>query len=130
MIKKEYPPNYDQISKTFKLSGREIFAYDGVIYSPHTIMIPPELVAHEKVHFKQQSLIGVEIWWDLYLKDAQFRLDQELEAHQVEYKTFKQITKDRNEIAKYLHSIAARLSSEMYGKIITQAQAIRLINGN
>lgn len=125
------PPNYDKIAQTFKLSGREIFAYNNVIYAPGMDKVPPELIAHEMLHFEQQAKVGVKEWWDKYLVDTEFRLHEELEAHQVEYRMFCNFNSDKNHRAKYLDMIAARLSSEMYGKIVTKSQATKLIkNGN
>jgi hypothetical protein len=124
VIKNERPPNYDQIAAVFQLNGREIFAYDGVIYAPGKGVITVELLAHETVHFDQQSTEGVEKWWDKYLSDTEFRLDQELPAHRGEYLVFLSRHKDRNERARYLDLVASRLSSNLYGSIISKKQAL------
>jgi hypothetical protein len=66
-------------------------------------------------------------WWDRYLVDTDFRLEQELEAHRVEYRTFCSRNKDRNLRAKYLHATSSRLASPMYGKLLTTKEAARKI---
>ena len=126
----DYPPNYSDIAAAFKLKGKEIFAYDGKIYSPISTIVPVELIEHEKVHFAQQKNVGLLPWWDKYLKEAEFRLEQELEAHLVEYKIFCRLTKDRNIKAKYMDKMAVRLSSSIYGNMITYSKVLkRLKNG-
>lgn len=123
----DYPPNYEKIEKRFLLSGSEIFAYDGVIYHPgHTILSPP-LVAHEQVHFLQQSEYpgGVEAWWDRFLEDPEFLYEQELRAHRVELSTYYVMNRDRNKRAKYKHLLARRLSSPTYGQVRTFQQVLK-----
>ena len=127
MIKYEYPPNYDDIAAVFDLNGREIFAYDGIIYCPGKGVVTYELLAHETVHFQQQIDTGVKIWWDKYLTDTEFRLKQELPAHKGEYIVFLSRHKDRNERARYLDLVASRLSSKLYGNIITKQQALKAL---
>jgi hypothetical protein len=128
MIKREKPPNYEQIAAAFQLNGREIFAYDGVIYAPGTGVITPELVVHETVHFKQQEVEGVESWWKKYIDDPEFRMAQEIPAHKLEYRAFLKTHKDRNERVRYLELVANRLSSKMYGNVITKKQALCQLN--
>lgn len=125
--KHEHPPNIEAVAEKFPLKGREIFAFDGVIYNPSGCKLPPELIEHEKIHFRQQGG-NPEVWWLRYLgDDDQWRYEQELEAHIVEYKVFCQHNRDRNKQVKYLHLIARRLSSPMYGKVATFSQAMKEI---
>lgn len=119
-----FPPNIEKIRETFELSGNEIFAWDGTIYSPNKDL-PQWLINHEKVHFKQQDG-DPEGWWERYLTDDQFRLDQEIPAHQEEYRTFCRVTKDRNEHTKKKIELARRLSSKMYGNMMTMTEAMRI----
>lgn len=129
-IRHEFPPNIDAIREKFPLKGGEIFAWDGIIYHPNGTRLPPELIEHEKVHFAQQGG-NPEVWWSRYLSDDdQWRYEQELEAHIVEYKTFCRYNKDRNRRVKYLMLIARRLASPMYGSVVSPAQAKKeIING-
>ena len=121
-----YPPNIDAIRAQFPITGQEIFAWAGIIYNPSGNPLPTWLVDHEKVHFKQQDG-NPEAWWDRYIIDEEFRLEQELEAHRVEYRSFCRQNKDRNSRARYLHQMANRLAAPMYGGIISRVEAVRRI---
>jgi len=121
-----FPPNIARIKEVFTLRGGEIFAWGGIIYSPSTPVVPVQLIAHEEVHFKQQRG-DPRLWWDHYLADPNFRLRQELEAHQMEYRVFCKSTLDRNRRARYLNTVARRLSGPLYNNLITMAKAMKLI---
>lgn len=124
-----HPPIYAQCAEKFDLTGDEIFCYGDTIFNPGGGFIPPHLIAHEKVHRRQQGK-DVEGWWEHYLSDDDdWRLGQELEAHQVEYREYCLRHKDRNKRALYLATIAGRLASPMYGNIIDQKTASRRIKG-
>ena len=122
----EFPPNIDAIRAVLPLTGREIFAYGGIIYNPSGCRVGPELVAHEQVHFRQQGT-RPKRWWKKFLAHPEFRMKQELEAHRAEYWEFCKINRDRNARVQYLHLIARRLASPMYGGIMTAAQAAKEI---
>ena len=128
-IKNEFPPNIDKIRDVLPLSGKEIFAWDGIIYNPGKGRITQPLMDHERQHFVQQNG-NPEAWWDEYLIDPEFRFKQELEAHQAEYISYCRMEKSRNKRARYLFEIAARLASPMYGYPITQQKAMQYIKSN
>jgi hypothetical protein len=128
-IIQDYPPNIEALRSAFKLSGQEIFTYGDTVFNPTGLALSPELRAHEEVHIFQQSFTDVERWWERYLAEPEFRLEQELEAHRVEYKTFCDRNKDRNARSIYLIRIATRLASPMYGNIIGVREASRRIRG-
>lgn len=129
-IRHEFPPNIERIRAKFPLKGGEIFAWDGIIYHPMGNRLPPELIAHEECHFAQQDG-DPEGWWERYLSDDdEWRFEQELEAHIVEYREYCRHNRDRNQRMRYLHMIARRLASPMYGNVVTSAQARRrILNG-
>lgn len=89
--------------------------------------IPDWLEAHEIVHSRQQT--NPEEWWNRYFEDVNFRLSQELEAYQEQYKWIKRHVKDRNSCARWLNKFASDLSSPMYGGIITYSEALKAIHG-
>jgi hypothetical protein len=120
------PPNISAIKLVFPLSGKEIFAWGDIIYNPGNVQIPAWLVEHEMIHQKQQGDDTVG-WWNRYLVDPQWRIEQELEAHRREYKVFCLHNKDRNVQARYLNSIASRLSSALYGNVVSKLEALRKI---
>src|SRR5258706_9764493 len=85
----EYPPNYVQVTSTFPAAAYPgvIFAWGDIIYNPSDIIVTRELVAHEEIHCIQQAGYPVQ-WWHRYLDSATFRFDQELPAHQAEYRAY------------------------------------------
>lgn len=129
-IKNELPPNWDAITETFpaiKDATRTIITYFPNVYVPYTKVevLPPDLAIHEGIHLKQQEEIGAEAWWSMYLKDQGFRLKQELEAYGAQYAFFRNY---QNAIKKHvIFRIASDLSSDMYGNIISYAEAETLI---
>ncbi len=126
-IKLERPPMWEQINEVFQIEGQPvIFAWDQFIYNPEKVVIPVELIHHESVHgFRQAG--KPEPWWELYLKDPEFRLYEEIPAHQAEYKCFCSSNKDRNKRAVFLHKIAQRLSGPLYKNVISHANAMKRI---
>lgn len=123
------PPNFKQIVAAFPFASREgvIFTYGDTVYVNGVPELPPQLKAHENTHIDQQTRPGSSpaVWWERYLVDPTFRLDQELRAHRAEYRTLK--TLDRNGAFRALPFIAGRLASPLYGSMITLAEAKRAI---
>lgn len=124
------PPNFEAIAKVFPGAHGEgvIFAYGDTIYNPSGRELPPELIAHEKVHCERQIDMGVEAWWDQYLVDGDFRFEEELLAHIAEFKAIMSryeygthaIARTRE---KALDHVAKKLSAPLYGRMITIHQA-------
>lgn len=129
-IKKDYPPNYNQIAQKFDIRGnpRVIFTYGDTLYVPNGAEIPPDLMAHEETHTVQQLKMGVAAWWDKYLVDDQFRLNQEVEAYRAQYK-YAQENMNRHGRRALLNRIASDLSGVMYGNLCSFEQAVGLITG-
>lgn len=123
-----WPPNIERIRDVLPVSANNIFAFDEVIYSPSGDRLPPWLIEHEKVHFAQQRDFGVDAWWERFLLDPMFRLEQEIPAHQVEWRVWLQCGKrTRNEKRVTLKGMAKRLSAPMYGNMVTFAAAKQVI---
>jgi len=126
-IKIAFPPNYDKIAAKFDLTGKTpIFCYGDVIYNPHGGGISADIQAHEAVHTEQQKAMGVEKWWNKYLEDSEFRLQQEVEAYRAQYKFLLENTSRPYRRAR-TKAIVEDLSSAMYGNLITKEQALKLI---
>ncbi len=128
----EKPPIYDEVNKLFKLEERglgAVFTYGSTIFNPFGVKIPADLLAHEEAHMEQQegNVDVAAIWWKRYLQDDQFRLDQETEAYGVQYKFYCRGVKDRNKRDRYLRECAKMLSGQLYGNIVGQAEATKLI---
>lgn len=124
----EFPPNYEQIIAAIPAVAKNkaiVFVYAPHIYSPAGIELRPDLLAHEEVHVTRQG-DDPQAWWDKYLVDKDFRLQEELVAYQVQYQYMVEHY-DRPKRRSILTSIAKDLSGPMYGGIINKQQAIRLI---
>jgi len=128
-----YPPNFTKIARAFPVKGKPgiLYSWGDRIYNPSGISIPPWLIAHEEIHGQQQETPGVERWWDNYLDDTQFRLEQEVEAHRREYQW---IADPEHHLEphvqeRYLFQMAERLASPLYGYLVTLDHAYALIKG-
>ena len=116
-----WPPIKDRILEAFpavRARRGVIFSWGSIIYNPHNVAIPPALRAHEAVHEVQQNGDPLA-WWERYIADPAFRYEQELLAHRAEWRA------QPNRAARRagLVEIARRLSSPMYGGLITFDQA-------
>lgn len=127
IINGEYPPNYKDIAKVFKITGKPgiVFTYGSKLYVPSGHSIDRHLLVHEETHEKQQNAIGVEEWWSKFLSDPNFRFVQELEAYRNQYRSMWSLPLKRR--LGYLDHIAGDLSGEMYGNLMTKEQAIKVI---
>lgn len=112
----EKPPNYDEIVAEIPRAAEDgvIFAYHPAVYVPSGRPLSVPLLVHEQTHLRQQEKDPIG-WWKRYLVDLDFRFEQELEAHQAEYRAFCELHKDRNSRAIYLGMISRRLASSLYG---------------
>lgn len=130
---KAFPPNFAQIASVFPVKGMQgiIYAYGDRIYNPSGVNMEPWIVAHEEVHGGQQaSGEGYEPakWWDHYIADPEFRLAQELPAHRAEWQEYLRVlgfTMASRE--KALERMAIRLSSPLYGSMVTKEWAEQAI---
>jgi hypothetical protein len=130
-IVNEKPPVWEECLKFFPTIENHpvVFAWGDKLYNPNNANVTEDLIAHERVHSHQQNDIsgGVEAWWKKYLLEPQFRLEQEIEAYQVQYYFQSNRLKDRNKLYRELHRYASVLSSPLYGNVITLSEAERLI---
>lgn len=117
---------FEEIDAVFHIANRPvIFTWGDTIYDPMSVGVTPELKAHEGVHFSRQTNDPEKIraWWQQYLVDPAFRLDEELPAHRAEYKTFRALHRDPNARIRALYHIAAKLSGPLYGNLISDSKA-------
>lgn len=129
-IVKEKPPIFEQIDAAFGIAGKPvIFAFGDTIYNPMGIAITRELYAHECVHGHRQGS-DVAGWWAHYIVEPEFRLAEEIPAHQAEYREFCEHNPHgrlRNGRRLYLNAIAKKLASPLYGGLISYEKARSLI---
>lgn len=128
MIIEARPPLFEEIAAAFPIVRTHkgiIYAWGDRIYNPDGITIPGELLVHERVHMDRQGS-AVEMWWRFYLADPEFRLREEIPAHVAEHRAFCRDyatggwAKARR---MHLHYAAQRLSSPIYGSMITYDRA-------
>lgn len=125
-ILQSYPPNIDQIKEHFNPSPTAVFTYAPNIYSPSTIDLPIHLQVHEQMHLSQQG-DNPQDWWDNYIKDPQFRLDQEVEAYRAQYKKLSNNMKNLTKLERELAFLIIDLSGPMYGYMVSLKEAKELI---
>ncbi len=130
IIKIEYPPNYEDIKRAFKLDGSQVFCYGDVLYNPNNHTVPEHLLVHERVHEAQQTgfFMNPKKWWKRYIEDPQFRLYQEVEAYQEQFKFISTEVKDKNTLLKLKTLIAKELSGPMYGNMVGYTEAFDLLD--
>ena len=121
----DWPPNIDEIQKVFPVLDKVVFTYGNTLYNPHKEPISVFLLKHEEAHSIRQGGNPKE-WWERYLTDKEFRLAQELEAYQIQYREAEKFIKDRNELYRYLRKLAGDLSG-MYGLDLTFGLAMEKI---
>lgn len=132
------PPNFKAINDRFNVRGKPvIFCYGDAIFNPMRVAVGPDLVAHERVHSMRQLAHpgGVSYWWDRYIADNRFRLEEEIPAHRAEYQYWAQRADADRPVkgfrsAREFHElqIAQRLSGPLYGGLISLSQAKALIS--
>ena len=126
-IVNEWPPNIKEIEKVFNIKGKEVvFTYGDILYNPHKVSVERHLLVHEQTHEKQQNK-DPESWWTRYLRDKSFRLSQEVEAYQNQFRFIKNSIKDSYRVVLVLDELADHLSSRIYGNIISFKEARKLI---
>ena len=127
MILNEQPPNLLQIQMAgMRPQFDTLFPWSPDFYNPSGVDIPADIMIHEAVHIRQQGK-NPQAWWDKYILDKGFRLEQELEANKWQYKFICKIKKDRNERARALVAIARNMAGAVYGNMITTNKAIEEI---
>ncbi len=127
ILKHEYPPNIELIKRRFTIHDGVVFTYGDTLYIPSGGVPTQDLIIHEETHAKQQKEFGVDEWWSFYFISDPFRTAMEIEAYQNQYKYLKSKIKDRNRLNRYLVRLAQDLSSDIYGNILTFADAKQAI---
>lgn len=116
------PPMWDRINATFDIGMKPvIFTFGPVIYNPNGGKITKELEAHEEIHWQRQGDAdeGIMAWWNQYLVDPGFRLEEELPAHRAEYRAFCKRHAGHSARHKYLAFVSQRLCGPLYGNLLS-----------
>lgn len=129
------PPNFKAIAKAFPavLERKDVvYTYGGIMFNPGDIEIDEPFGLHEACHSLQQEKLGkgaegADKWWKKFIKDPEFRKEQELEAFAVQYRRYCELQPNRDRRARYLHKIAMNFASPIYGNMVSQQEAVKLI---
>lgn len=125
ILLRQYPPNFAEIVAVMGDSSRRaVFAYGDAIYAPTGRQPTPDMVAHEETHLRQQADSGGAVaWWDRYLADRAFRLEQEVEAYRAQIASC--VGRElRRAVSR--HCVAS-LAKPMYGNLVSSAEAKKLL---
>lgn len=116
-VLRAFPPNYRAINNAFRIRGKGvIICYGSIIYNPDNVIVGPELHVHEAIHSQRQGS-DPERWWWQYIGSKKFRLEEEIPAHRAEARFAPALAE----------KIAARLSSDLYGRMISFDEALKVI---
>lgn len=125
-----YPPIWDRVIEAGMQPNVNtvVFAFAPYIYAPvmHPESIPDDIIVHEMTHIEQQG-DDPSAWWNRYLTDPYFRIDQEAEAYAEQYRFICASQKDRNRRALLLHRMAVILCGPTYGKVLSYSSARDMI---
>lgn len=112
----EKPPVFDQCQELFGIDwASTIFAYTPNIHAEDPKTLDDDIVEHEMVHIERQNG-DAQLWWERYLTDPQFRLEEELVAYRRQYFYLRDNKKiDRNDLDKKVRAWSLNLSGRGYG---------------
>jgi len=119
-IKNTIPPNFDLMVAKFGKPDA-VFAYYPNIYNPSGKVMFEDIVEHEKAHLERQEKIGVIEWYNKYITDQEFRLNEEIIAYSKQYYFLKSKIRNR-ELKEALQEMAHALAND-YGLDITYQEA-------
>jgi len=125
----DFPPIYSEIEAVFRIHDRRdiVFSFGPVVYNPHNLVIPPELVEHEALHGHRQGT-GQRVldWWKRYMEDITFRFVEEVHAHRAEYRWLMD-NGNRQTRRTACKLVAAKLASPLYGNLVSASEAQKVI---
>ena len=125
----ERPPMFDEIDAKFRIAGKPIlFSWGELLYNPMRISVPAHLIVHEEMHgWRQGQCVSIEAWWKRYIDSPSFRLEEEILAHQAEYRSLLRRGGNRNARRRHLKQTARRLAAPLYGRMISPSRAQALL---
>lgn len=127
----EKPPIWDNVCDAFGTNLVNIlFTYGDSLYNPSGIdPIVDHLLVHEEIHAEQQghNEKDAALWWGKFLRDPDFRLDQEARAYGAQYAFICKTVKDKNQRYKILWDLAGILSGPLYANCSSRQGAVKLI---
>ena len=125
----EHPPIWASACAVFRIHDAVIFTYGDTIYNPGDVPISDDLIVHEETHAKQQNHNDEDaaLWWGKYLRDPEFRVEQEVEAYANQYNFLCNIIQNKQKRFEVVKRMAEILSGPVYGECIGLEKALFLI---
>lgn len=111
-----YPPNIELLLEHFPNAAAPgvVFAYGDEIYVPSGKELTQELKVHEAVHGIRQKELGLDLWWQKYIEDEDFRYHEELIAHFAEFRALIAKNESRPYRRRAIKHIARKLAHPIY----------------
>lgn len=131
-ILEQFPPNYEEIRKSLGdvEKSRPIFAFGETLYNPFKIAITPDIEAHEEAHMKRQGRMP-EIWWQKYLFDKEFRLEEEVIGYGTQYAFLKRMPHMNSKLLEWFREkMGQALSGPLYKLDISYGEAMSKIRNH
>mgnify|MGYP001615734404 CR=1 FL=1 len=121
-------PNFQELKDKFNVGDDTIIAYGNKIFVKDKTL-SRDLLVHELTHCERQRFdeASARRWWEKYMEDNDFRLQEEIVAYRNQYDFCLKVFKDRNKRAKILWTMANELSSLRYGNVVNHNEAMNLI---
>ena len=133
MVKVSYhlpPPNFEAVRARFPLANRRgvYFCFGDTVYVPWPSgrELDAGNLVHEGVHSERQGADPFG-WWDRYLTDREFRLEEERLAYRAELLFRGQPPCSRPLRRQWVKRISHMLASPLYDLGITVARAKELL---
>ena len=132
--KDKKPPCWVLVSTYYPQALRGPITYGTSIFAPKGFYMDTPRIIHEYYHMAQQKVYGSpQKWWERYVKDPGFRLQQELPAYQIQYRDISHHIHDRNRLYNIAHSFAKELVTLSDNKIglneaINYVKSDKLVN--
>lgn len=139
---RDRPPLFDLIDQAFNIRGKPVLiSWGRIIYVPTgSLEVSPALMVHEETHGYRQLLYGtpghmaapsegerVTLWWLRYIRDINFRRDEEVLAHRAEYRHLCDHAGGRNQRRRHLSIVSTKLSHPLYGPMMNKAAARKVL---
>lgn len=125
---REKPPIYEALKQKFGADWDKglLIAWDGKIHSKEPAQA--QKILHESVHLREQSRLGNEAWWRLYLENEDFRFQQELMAYREEARFIRENVDNREAAFKMIREAVHSFCSDLYGFKLDYQEGWKLIN--
>jgi len=74
-------------------------------------VLSDDVIAREKIHSLQQSIMGTEEWWKEYLINDRFRMSQDIESYREQYRYLKEVSNNHVKALRLSHRVSKELST-------------------